>query len=61
MRVGFRGGSNVHFDVDVVASDDGLPTDGNDLDFDVHDAKRFGADVDLDQARIDRLVELAKA
>jgi len=51
----------IHFDVHVVPSDDGLSANGNDLDFDVHDAKRLGADIDLDQTRVDRLVELAKA
>jgi hypothetical protein len=52
---------DVHLDVDIVASDDALPTDGDDLDFDVYDAERLGADVDLGQAGVDRLVELAEA
>ncbi len=55
------GKGNVHFDVDIVASNDDLPANGDYLDFDVHNTERLGADVDLDQARVDRLVELAKA
>ena len=32
-----------------------------DLNLHVHDAKRLGADVDLDQSRIHRLVELSES
>jgi hypothetical protein len=38
-----------------------LPTDGNDLDLDVYNAKGLGADINLDQAWIDCFVELAEA
>jgi hypothetical protein len=38
-----------------------LPANGDYLDFDVYDPKCLGADVDLDQAWIDGLVELAEA
>lgn len=55
------GKGNVHFDVDIVASNDDLPANGDYLDFDVDNTERLGADVDLDQARVDRLVELAEA
>ena len=54
-------GFNAHFDIDVVPSDDLLPSNVSDLDLDVHDAKRLGADVDLDQSRIDGLVELSES
>ena len=50
-----------HFDVDVVTRDDGLTAYGADLDFDVDDAERLCADVDLDEAGVDRLVELSEA
>lgn len=33
----------------------------SDLDFDVHDAKGFGADVNLDQSRVYGLVELSES
>jgi len=32
----------------------------SDLNLDIHNAKRFGADVNLDQSWIDRLVELSE-
>ena len=51
----------LHFDVHIVASDDRLSANRNDLYFDVHDTQRFAADVDLDQAWIDGLIELAEA
>ena len=54
-------GNQLHFDVHIVASDHSLPTDGNDLYLDVYDTQRLGAHVDLDQAWIDRLVELPEA
>jgi hypothetical protein len=52
---------NVHFNVDIVSSDDSLPANGDYLDFDVYDAERLGADVDLDQAWVNGLVELTEA
>jgi hypothetical protein len=52
---------DIHLDVDIITSDDRLPTDGDNLDFNVYDAKRLGADIDLDQAWIDCLVELTEA
>ena len=52
---------NVHFDVDIVTSDDRLPTNGDDLNLHVYNAKRLGADIDLNQAWIHSLVELTKA
>ena len=51
----------LHFDVHIVASDDRLSANRNDLYFDVHDTQRFAANVDLDQAWIDSLIELAEA
>jgi hypothetical protein len=51
----------LHFDVHIVASDHSLSANRNNLYLDVHDTKRFGADVDLDQTWIDSLVELAEA
>jgi len=51
----------VDFDVDIVASNDDLPANGDYLDFNVHNTERLRADVDLNQARVDRLVELAEA
>jgi hypothetical protein len=55
------GKGNVHFDVDIVASNDDLPANGDYLDFDVHNMERLSADVDLDQAQVNHLVELAEA
>jgi hypothetical protein len=37
-----------------------LSSNGANLDFDVDNAKRLCADVDLDQPRVHRLVELAE-
>ena len=51
----------VHFDVDVVAGDDLLAANGADLNLDVDNTERLGADVDLHKSRVDRLVELAEA
>ncbi len=51
----------VHFDIHVVTSDDSLPTNGDDLNFDIYHAKRLGADIDLGQSWIDCLVELTEA
>ena len=58
-----RGGGwkeGVHLDVDIVARDDLLTADGNNLDLDVDDADVLCAGVDLHQAGVDRLVELAE-
>lgn len=52
---------NVHFDVDIVSRDDRLPTNGTNLDLDVDSAQRLCADVDFDETRVDRPVELSKA
>ena len=54
-------GAITHLDVDVVARDDLLAANGADLDLDVDDFERLGADVDLHEARVDGLVELAEA
>ena len=50
-----------HFDIDVVARDDLLPANGADLDLDVDDAEGLGANVDLHETGVDRLVELSEA
>ena len=50
-----------HFDIDVVARDDLLPANGADLDLDVDNAEGLGADVNLHETGIHRLVELAEA
>lgn len=51
----------LHFDVDVVAGDDRLSSNRAYLNLDVHNTERLGADVDLDQAGVDGLVELTEA
>ncbi len=38
-----------------------LPANGANLDLDVDNAERFSADIDLDEAWIDRLVELTES
>ncbi len=50
-----------HLDVDIISCDDFLPADGAYLDLDVHDTKRFSADVDLDKPWVHGLVEFSKA
>ena len=61
-KVGFQlRTSDVHLDVNIVARDDRLTPYGADLDFDVDDAERLCANVDLHEAGVDRLVELAEA
>lgn len=55
------GGRSLHFDVDVVACDDALTTDGRYLDLYVDDSKRFGADIDVHKAGVCGFVELSKA
>ena len=47
--------------MDIVPSDDCLATNGTNLDFDVDPTQRLGADVDLDETGVDRLVELSEA
>ena len=51
---------DVHFDINVVSCDHLLTTDGANLDFDIDDAERLCADVDLYKSWIDGLVELAE-
>ena len=51
---------HLHLDIDVITSDDLLSADCADLDLDVDDAQGLGTDVDLDQAWVDRLVELSE-
>jgi hypothetical protein len=50
----------IHFDVDVVTCDDGLSSNRADLDFDVDDAERLGTDINLNETRVDGLVELSE-
>lgn len=50
----------LHFDIDVVARDDALATDGRYLDLYVDNPKRLGADVDVHKARVGGFVELSK-
>ena len=52
---------NVHFDIDVIASDNHLSSNGAYLDFDVNDAEALRAYIDLHETRVDRLVELSEA
>lgn len=58
MRMG--AGGDLHFDVDVVARNDLLPADGDNLDLHVDDAHVLRAEVDLHQTGVDRLVKLAE-
>lgn len=51
----------VNLDIDVIPGDNSLPSDRSDLDLDIHNTQRFGADVDVDETRVDGPVELAKA
>jgi len=46
------GGDHIH---------DHLPSDGTDLNLDVDDTKRLGANVDLDEARVYGLVKLSES
>ena len=50
-----------HCDINIVPGDDLLPSNRDNLNLDVHNAKGFGADVDLDQSWIDRLVKLSES
>ena len=50
-----------HFDIDVVAGNDFLPSNGTDLDLDVDNAEGLGADVNLNETGVDGLVELAES
>jgi hypothetical protein len=43
---------SAHLDINIITSDDGLPADGTDLNFDVHDAQVFRADIDLRETRV---------
>ena len=52
---------DIHLDVYVVAGNDGLSSNWADLDFDVDNTEGLCADVDLDETRVDRLVELSEA
>ena len=54
-------GLYLHADSNVVPGDNCLASNLDDLNLDVHNAKGLGADVDLDQSRIYRLVELSKS
>lgn len=47
-----RGSKDIH---------DRLPSNGTNLDFDIHDFERFSADVNLNQTGIHRFVELTEA
>lgn len=49
-----------HFDINIITSDDGLPANGADLNFDVDNPQVFCADIDLYETRVDRLVEVAE-
>jgi len=51
----------VHFDRDVVFGLYHLPWYLGELNFDVNDADLFGADVDVDQSRVDGFVELPES
>jgi hypothetical protein len=51
----------VDLDVDIVAGDDGLASNGADLDLYIHNAEGFRAHVDVGKSRINRLVEMTKA
>ena len=53
-------GLHPHFNIDIVPGDDLLPSDMSNLNLDVHNAKGLGADVNLYQSWIDRLVELSE-
>src|SRR6267154_6358083 len=52
---------SAHLDVDIITSDDSLPADGTDLNFDVDDAQGFRANIDLYETRVDGLVEVAES
>lgn len=51
----------IHFDVNIIPSDDSLSSNRADLDFDVDDAKGFCADIYLNQAWVYGLVELSES
>jgi hypothetical protein len=38
---------SAHFDINIITSDDGLPANGADLNFDVNNPQVFCADIDL--------------
>ena len=54
------GGSNSHIDRDIITSNNVLATNGCDLDLDVYNLERLGADVHLNKTRIDGPVELSE-
>lgn len=51
----------INLDGDIIASDDRLSRDGSNLDLDIDDSNLFRVGVDLDQSRVDRLVELTES
>jgi len=51
----------INLDVYIITSYNCLSTDWTYLNFDIDDTETFGADIDLNKTRIDRLVELTKA
>ncbi len=46
-----------HFHVDVISCDNLLSPNRTDLDLNIHDPQALRADIDLNQAGVDRLVE----
>lgn len=54
-------GSDAHFNIDVVARNDGLPSNWADLNLDIDDAQGLRAHVDFRQTRIDSLVEFSES
>lgn len=51
---------SAHFDINIVTSDDGLPANGANLNFDIDNTQVFRADINLYETRVDRLVKVAK-
>lgn len=50
----------IHLNVDIVSGNDSLPSNSAYLNFDVDNAEPFCTNVDLNKARIYRLVELSE-
>lgn len=51
---------DTHLDVHVIACDNGLPADGTDLYFNIHNPQAFRTDVNLNETGVHGLVKLAK-
>lgn len=50
----------VHLHVNIVSGDNSLSANGTDLNLNIYNTKTLGADVNLDESRIDGFVELSE-